>query len=283
MSWVAIARKDFRDAIRSRMFLALAIVFGLLAVAVGGAYGYFDVFRDAGATNQGLFLVSFVSTPVSLFVTLTAVIIAHKAIVGERDSGSLKILLSLPHTRLDVIVGKIVGRSLVLAVPALLSLVVGVGVGAALIGDFAPLPLLALLAAMLVLIVTYVSVMVGLSSMTSSTSLATAGAVGFFVVFELLWGTIGQVVLLIRDYNPIDPPNWYFIYENLAPGGAFNTILGEVLSALAETEQTAEEAAAIGTGYDAAYASPWVAAALLLLWIVVPVAIGYWRFENADL
>ncbi|QSG06184.1 ABC transporter permease subunit [Halapricum desulfuricans] len=283
MSWVAVARKDFRDAIRSRMFLALAVVFGLFAVAIGGAYGYFDVFRDAGATNQGLILVSFVATPVSLFVTLTAVIIAHKAVVGERANGSLKILLSLPHTRLDVIVGKIVGRSLVLAVPALLSLVVGVGVGAALIGDLAPLPLLALLGAMVVLIVTYVSLMVGLSSMTSSTSLATAGAVGYFVVFELLWGTIGQVVLLVRDYNPLDPPNWYFFYQNVPPGSAFNMVLGEVLSSLAEAEQTVTEVAAIGQGYDAAYASPWVAAVILLLWLVVPAAIGYWRFSNADL
>lgn len=36
--------------------------------------------------------------------------LGYRAIVGERESGSLKFLLGLPHTRRDVILGKLIGR-----------------------------------------------------------------------------------------------------------------------------------------------------------------------------
>lgn len=278
MSWEAIARKEFRDAIRSKMLWVISAVFGLLAVGVGGVYGHFDVFQEAETTNQIIGLVNFVSTPVSIFITLTAVIICHKAVVGERSDGSMKILLSLPHTRFDVVFGKIVGRTAVLAVPALGSLILGVALGSALLGEFALMPLVALLAAMFVLIVTYVSLMVGLSAMTGSTAVAIAGAIGYFIVFELLWGTIGSVLLVVLEESPFNPPNWYFIYNNIPPGGAFNTVLGETLRILAETDgQQAEPV------FDAVYASPWFAVLVLAFWIVVPATVGYLRFSQADL
>ncbi|MFB6189642.1 MAG: ABC transporter permease subunit [Halapricum sp.] len=281
MSWQAVAKKDFQDAIRSRMFWALSIIFGLLAVGVGGAYGYFDVFKNAGATNQGVALVWFVSIPVSLFVTLTAVIISHKAIVGERESGSIKILLALPHSRLDVVLGKIVGRTGVLAVPTVVSLVLGVIVGSALIGSFAIVPLIALLCMMVVLIVAYVSLMIGMSAFTNSTSLATAGAVGYFIVFELLWSGIGQVILMVMGKNPIRPPDWYYLYTNLSLGNAFNTVLGQIIQWLADTSGTGIQT---GLSYgNAFYVTPWVAVVSILLWLIVPAAIGYKRFSNTDL
>lgn len=286
MSWQAVARKDFRDAIRSKLFWALAIIFGLFAVGVGGAYGYFNELQGGGA-DQGVQLVMFVSSPVSIFVTLTAVIICHKTIVGERDAGSLKLMLSLPHSRFDVVLGKIVGRTAVLAVPALASVVLGVGVGSALLGDFAIVPSLVLVASMLVLVATYVSLMVGVSAMTSSTTLATVAAVMYFVVFEFVWDIIGVILLLVTvgaSGTTNVNVDWYYVYTKIPPGNAFGTLFNAVLSEIGTTIPSAETANGMAAAQvDAIYGTVWIAIPILVFWLLVPAVIGYKRFSDADL
>jgi len=47
---------------------------------------------------------------VTLFLPLVAIFAGYAAISKERTGGSLKLLLSLPHSRKDVIIGKVVGR-----------------------------------------------------------------------------------------------------------------------------------------------------------------------------
>lgn len=285
MSWTAIARKDFRDAIRSRMFWALAIVFGLLSIGIGGAYGYFDVLQDTGATNQGLFLVSFVQSPITIFIMFISAIICHKSIVGEWEQGSLKLLLSLPHTRGDVILGKIVGRAGVIAVPAIGSLVLGLGLGAALLGGsvLTSVNFLAVsagfLVAILVYIALYVSIFVSVSAITRSSSLAVAGSVAL-IVLQFFWSIIVSIlfILLESTFDISGNADWRYLLQTLMPNTAFNEVLNAALSAT--TEWPGE---ATASTVDAVYASPVTAAVILVLWIVVPVAIGYWRFEGADL
>ncbi|MCU4718434.1 ABC transporter permease subunit [Halapricum hydrolyticum] len=278
MSWVAVARKDFRDAIRSRMFWALAIVFGLLSVGLGAAFGYYsDQFIESVPGNQlGVGLVSFVQSPITIFIMFVSAIICHKSIVGEWEQGSLKLLLSLPHTRLEVITGKIVGRSAVLAVPAIASLVIGLGVGGALLGTVPIVLSVEFLVAILVYIVLYVSIFVGLSAVTRSSSLAVAGAIVLIVV-QFFWGAIAAVLTIVLDLS--GDADWLYIYQSLTPNGAFNEVLSATLAATTEWPAATVRA----NNVDAVYATPVLAALILLLWFVVPVALGYWRFSNADL
>jgi ABC-2 type transport system permease protein len=53
---------------------------------------------------------------------IVGVVVGYNAVSGGRESGSLKLLLSLPHSRADVVFGKVVGRG------AALSLAVFAGV-----------------------------------------------------------------------------------------------------------------------------------------------------------
>ncbi|QSG15015.1 ABC transporter permease subunit [Halapricum desulfuricans] len=283
MSWIAVARKDFRDAIRSRMFWALAIVFGLLSIGIGGAYGYFtdELAASVPASEAGIGLVFFVQSPITIFIMFISAIICHKSIVGEWEQGSLKLLLSLPHTRSDVILGKIVGRAGVIAVPAIGSLVLGLGLGAALLGgsvltsvDFLAVAA-GFLVAILVYIALYVSIFVGVSAITRSSSLAVAGSVAL-IVLQFFWSVIIALVTLLLDLS--GDPDWLYIPQTIMPNAAFNELLNASLSAMTEWPLSANAG-----DIDAVYASPWTAAVILLLWIVVPVAIGYWRFKNADL
>jgi len=53
-----------------------------------------------------------------------ALIAAYLAIAGERESGSLKLLLGLPPSRGEVLVGKFLGRSGVVAIGLVLGFLV---------------------------------------------------------------------------------------------------------------------------------------------------------------
>ena len=88
-----VAEKEFWDRIRNRWVLAVAAVFTVFALAIAylgaaqhGAVG----FRGIDAT-----IASLVSLVIYL-VPLIALILGYDAIVGERDRGSLDLLLSMP-------------------------------------------------------------------------------------------------------------------------------------------------------------------------------------------
>ena len=116
--WYPVAKKEFKDAIRSRGFLVLSVLFTVFfmlppASLVFGIFNIAPSGRDVGMQ----FLISSVYTNmVTLLVPVVALFVGYAAITKERTSGSLKVLLSLPFSRSDVLVGKVVGRCAVAAV-----------------------------------------------------------------------------------------------------------------------------------------------------------------------
>lgn len=280
MSWVAIARKDFRDAVRSRSLWFLSGIFLLLAVGTSYAYAEVPEILSPGQDPSMSGLVFFLAGNIALFVSLTAIVVCYRAIAGERESGSMKLLLGLPHSRRDAVLGKVVGRTGVLALPVLLGMLVGLGVGGALLGDFAPVAVLVLLLVSLVFVVAYVAVMVGISASTGSTSRASALAVGFFFVVEILWEVVQlAIVWVVNGFAlPSEFPEWLYLVNQIPPSSAYTTALVAVLPDIAES---AGQGA--GTDISAFYGTPWVGVVMLVLWLVVPIAVGYWRFRDADL
>ncbi|MEF8854518.1 MAG: ABC transporter permease subunit, partial [Haloarculaceae archaeon] len=135
MSTLAVAKKDFRDAIRSRALWGLSLLFFLLVSGIGVAYAEFDALSGGQPTPTGL--IFFIASGVGTYVSLAALLTCFKSIAGERESGTIKVLLSLPHSRRDVILGKWLGRSAVLALPVVGTFVIGVAIGGVLMGAFA--------------------------------------------------------------------------------------------------------------------------------------------------
>jgi ABC-2 type transport system permease protein len=278
MSWLAIAKKDFRDALRSRTIWAISAAFILLSVVIAYIYGSFSADQLGAEEITANGLAFFLASNITLFVSLTALVIAYKSVAGERESGSLKILLSLPHTRRDVLVGKIVGRASVLAIPVVIALAIGGAVGSALIGDVAVQALVALLAVSLFFTFAYVSVIVGLSAMTGSTTRASMLTIGFFVLFEFLWGIVSIGLVFVTNgfslpQNAAAYPDWIFVVNQVPPSGAYTTLLNALVPGRSGS----------AAGIDAFYGTPWIGAVVLLFWLIVPAAIGYWRFSKADL
>lgn len=119
MSWDVVAKKEFRDALRSKGLWALSIVFTAFFVIPAAGALYFDF--QIGGPGQDIGMQVLISSVylniVTLFLPLVAIFAGYAAISKERTSGSLKLLLSLPHSRRDVIIGKVVGRCGVVGVP----------------------------------------------------------------------------------------------------------------------------------------------------------------------
>ena len=282
MSWAVIARKDFRDALRSRAFWGVSALFLLLVVGLSVAYT--QVEEISGGSPSALGLIFFVAAAIGLFVSIAAILTCYKSVAGERESGSMKLLLSLPHTRRDVVLGKVVGRTGVLAVPIVVALLVGAGIGSALLGEVAPLATVLFGAVGLLFALTYAALVVGLSATTASTGRAAALAIGFFLVFELLWDTVVFALVFAANGFALPAggtlPSWTFPLVQLPPSNAFVTSLTAVIPDA--------PAAAAGPGpgagqVEAFFGTPWLAVAVLVFWVVVPLALGYRRFAAADL
>ncbi|WP_440766376.1 ABC transporter permease [Natronorubrum sp. DTA7] len=299
----AIARKDFQDAVRSWMFWGLSVFFFVLLVAVTGTLSYFgeDIAAE-GATTEAL--VFFVSQITRLVIPLIALILGWKAIAGERETGSIKILLSLPHSRKDVLLGKLIGRSAVLSLSLVVGFVLAAVVVAALLGGFDVVDYFSLLVMAIIYGIAYTSIAVSLSSLTRSTTIAGAAMFGIFILFYVVWNALQSVFQLLMNRGTIEGveytvefpsgdgtvqemtaerlPDWALFIDMIDPGNAFQNTITFLGSFGGEDMGTSYPAEWFANGVPF-YLENWFSFVILLLWIVVPTAIALYRFDRVDL
>ncbi|WP_436926056.1 ABC transporter permease subunit [Halosimplex amylolyticum] len=282
MSTLAIAKKDFRDAVQSRALWALLGVFVALSLLLTYSYVEFPQLVSPGAEPSIGGLVFFTAGIVSLFVSLTAIVICYKAIAGEREIGSIKLMLALPHRRRDVLFGKFLGRMGVLSLALAIGLLIGFGFAFAMLGTVDAATVALFLVATLLFTAVYVALVVGISATTGSTSRATTLAIGFFVVFEFLWDVVPiGVVYVANGFSlPQQMPDWTFLVMQVPPSTAYVSVLTALLPDVAASLPTQTFA---GASIDAFYAVPEIGFAVLAFWLVLPLVVGYYRFDTADL
>src|SRR5690606_9077874 len=123
MEWrplLTVAGKEFRDRIRNRWVLAVALIFTVFALVItffGGAQQGSIGFRSIE------FVIASLVSLVIYLIPLIALLLGFDAIVGERERGSLNLLLSMPISRLELLLGKYLG----LASALVLSIIIGFG------------------------------------------------------------------------------------------------------------------------------------------------------------
>ncbi|WP_248515754.1 ABC transporter permease subunit [Salinarchaeum laminariae] len=288
MSSLTVARKDFRDAIQSRALWALVLTF--LVFSVITAYGYTEAPELFGGEAEATFggLVFFLLAFTALFVPLVAIVVGYKSIAGERELGSIKLLLSLPTTRKQVFVGKVLGRGAVLMTGLSIGIVVGLLVGAVLIGSIDLYALVAFVGLTLLFTAVYAVIMVSISATTGSTTRATTYAIGFFLLFELIWDVVPlAIVYVVEGFSiPSEFPPWVYIVTQVSPSTAYSSGLLALLPDIADSlgENTGGGTAGdVGSGPEPFYQTPELGLVMLAFWLVVPLVVGYVRFERADL
>jgi ABC-2 type transport system permease protein len=196
-----------------------------------------------------------------------------------------RIQLQVHRHRLEGIaeeMGEVLQRTAVLAVPALASLVLGIAVGGSMIGSAPIVHTVVFVLSTGLLILTYVSLSVGLSAFVNSSSLATALAVFYFIAFELMWEVVGFILLFVLDLS--QNGSFYYVFTHIPPSNASNAVTGVLVSALTDVpSQAASGSDLAAAGSDALLMTPLIGFVILAFWLVVPAALGYWRFKNTDL
>ncbi|MFC4989551.1 MULTISPECIES: ABC transporter permease [Saliphagus] len=290
----AIATKDFRDAVRSWTFWGLSLLFFLLVGLAAFAIGYFGNADTSTADFLGT-----VSQVTRLVVPLIALLLGWKSIAGERESGSIKVLLSLPHSRIDVVLGKYLGRATVLSLSLLIGFVIGAVVVAVMLSPPAIADYAGFIAMTILYGIAYLGIAIALSSITKSTTIAGAAMFGVFVLFYVVWNLLNFALQILMNqgyFSGVEVtqtmngnemqyerlPDWGLFVQTIDPGVAYANALSVI---------DAVEAPGFGTAFSAElfpsgvpfYLQNWFSFLILLVWIVVPTAIAIARFDRVDL
>ncbi len=277
MSFGAIVRKDFFDSIRSYSLHALTAAFTLFAASLAAMQWIPTMYRGSPVDTTTLALLNSMRQPTVFFVPLIGLGIAYNTVAGERESGTLRVALGLPNSRLDFVFGKFVGRTAVVAV----SVLAGYGV-AALVAlatyDSFDFGVFARYTALTVFYGTvYVALATGFSAGMKTRKGAFAGAAGLYSLFLLGWD-VGLLILQLLIYGREIPesglPNWFPFLGLLNPSTAFMHAARAVIPAYSEITFYPE--------VDAFYLQDWVGFVVLAFWGAAPLLFGYLRFERAD-
>jgi ABC-2 type transport system permease protein len=279
MSVADVLRKDFKDVRRAKLVWAPALVYTLFMLLF--------FWGQTQSPNPDFYQIlwGLVGVGGALLIPLIALVAAYLSIAGERESGSIKFLLGLPNTRTDVVVGKVISRSAVVTAGILVSFVVGVPAAAVLVPDMTfEYGEYAVFAAVTVLYaLAYVAVAVAISAATASRSRAMGGAIGFFFLFNLVWnflpvGPVQMIGFLSDEFGVEVSDSVTELIFSISPTGAY---LNGVLKLVMPERFNAQAGAVVAD--PPFYIEGWFMVLILLAWVVVPLALGTWRFRRAEL
>jgi ABC-2 type transport system permease protein len=279
----AVARKDLKGVTRSRAVWAvstlLALVTALVAYSVQG--------ERVSAVQAVQQVAGRLTLIFAILLPLVAMVAGFMAIVGERERGGIKFLLGLPNTRREVFLGKLASRFALVAGGLLF--VYGTAVVVA-VARHRALPLRTILGVFALTLV-YAAVFVALA-LALSAALATRGQtiggvvvayVGLVVlslVPDLRLGTLVRWIhhtMLGFETNPDLYDAVAFASPYIAYRKATNLVLPAGLQARV-FERTADAADSMPV-----YLTDEFAVVVFAAWVVVPLALGYRRFERTDL
>ncbi|MBK8308979.1 MAG: ABC transporter permease [Gammaproteobacteria bacterium] len=264
----AIAGKEFRDRIRNRWVLAVALVFTVFALVIA----YFGAAQQGsvGFRSIDVTIASLVSLVIYL-IPLIALILGFDAIVGERERGSLDLLLSMPITRLELLLGKYFGLAGALS----FSTVAGFGLVAILLSpqlDFnALIHYFGFMLSSVLLGCAFLSMAVMLSVFASDRTHASGLAIAIWFFFVLLFDLLllGALVITGGQWGGEVFP--YLLLAN--PADVFRVLnifsLADVRSMYGLT-----------TVFPPALANSWLLGLVMVAWIAAPLGIATWRFRK---
>lgn len=282
MRSLVVAKHDFENARRSFMLWGVVLVFTFFVVLVTAVPGLLS--EDV----PGELAVELPTLPAGLFVPVTAVIASYLAVAGERESGQLNILLSLPPSRLDVVIGKFLGRSAVVLVAILVAFLAGTVVSVPLYDGFPIGAYLMTMGLTALLGLAFVGIAVGISATTTTRTRAMAPAVGVVILFATgIWSGLMQAINIVADlgFDTTLEPETIDLLRFISPSTAYNRLFNSVVAPelVVNGERTAFGTLPPDLSGAPFYLQDWFVLLMLVAWIVVPVALGYIRFNGADI
>lgn len=262
-----IAAKEFRDRIRNRWVIAVAIIFTAFALAIT----YFGSAQqgEVGLRNIEVTIASLVSLVIYL-IPLIALILGYDAIVGERERGSLDLLLSMPITRLELLLGKFLGLSAALASATL----AGFGLVGLLLAYQIDLNALyhyvGFMVSAILLGMVFLSLAVMVSVISKDRARASGGAISVWFLFVLVYDLLLLGILVLS-------------------GGSFGEELFPLLLLLNPADifrilnifsmEDIKVLYGLATVFPSSLSSLWLLSSVMIAWIVMPLTVALWRFK----
>lgn len=276
-STLLVARKDVQDAIRAYTLHALTAAFVLVGGFLAALHWVPVMYRGSPVASDTLALLNSLRQPTVLLVPLIGLALSYWSIAGERERGSLKLLLGLPATRPAVVAGKFLGRTAVVGVATLVGFGVAGGIALASYDTFDVAVFAGYTAMTLCYGAVFVAVGIGFSTGLPSRTKAMAGAGTLYVLFLIGWDVVLTVLVALtgRSITEDAVPAWIQIFGWLNPSWAFTYATRSVVPEY--------EAVTRRPGASAAGLEDWVGFPILAAWIVVPLLFGYLRFRAVDL
>jgi len=291
--WLAVARKDFADAGRSWQLYVLTAVF-TVAMSFGAASPVLSsMARDRAtpvysATDGLVRMAEFTE----FIVPLVVLMLGHMAIAGQSERGSLRTLLALPVSRRDVVLGTVVGRTAVVGT----ALAVGLSVSGVLMwvfyDGFGVLTYVGFSASILAFAACFVAMAVGISAASPTRGHALTWAVSAFGVTTFLWGIFlflvkvaSDVTVVVYNSEPNRAPGWFVFLDRAHPGTAMRHVVSNWIVPVFPGQGiggSSQYPRLTNPGPEPFYLDAWFLALVVLAWGLVPLAVGYWRFRDAE-
>lgn len=262
-----IASKEFRDRLRNRWVLAVAVIFSLFALAIA----YFGSAQQGAVGFQGIdvTIASLVSLVIYL-VPLIALILGYDAIVGERERGSLELLLSMPITRFEVLLGKYIGLSAALASSTILGFGAGIMVLAAQLSRHDFYHYIGFVLSAILMGMAFLSLSMLVSVLAVDRMRASGVAIGLWFFFVLIFDLLLMGGLVVSNGNLSSQVFGALLMLN--PADVFR------LLNIFSSEQV-QNMYGLATVMPEGLTDPGVLLGIMLAWIIVPFLLANWRFK----
>lgn len=275
-----IAKKEIMDTIRNKWIILIIIIITLLTLlaSYGGSY-FSNDWSDLSLTVAGMMVI------VQIFVSIMGLMLGYATIVGETERGSMSSLLSLPSTRFDILIGKLLGLGSVLT----FALFIGFGLGGIIIGfnveNVNIGEYLSFIGASILMGLVFISLGILFSCIFKKRSTAMGGSIGVWILFmPLVWSLIMAAigitfnVIDLENLQSISIPTWYYIIDMINP----LQIYSYLVSLNVPTVLSSQSDLASTFTYPSFITIP-LTTLLLFLWIVICMVLSYWKFSNNDI
>lgn len=281
---LVVAKKEYLENVRNAWILAVGGA--LLALTLAAS-----LFASLGDVGAGVGFAPLVRSLVAMqsvsgfLIPILALMLGFGTLAGERESGSLALLVAQPLTRAEILFGKALGLWGVLATAVL----GGVGVGGAVIlartgaGGDAVVALLLFLVETLLWGAAWTAITMLVSAWFQRRGTAIAGGVLVWFLFSVLWGILTVVLLFVSvgaslRANPGDIriPGWFILLQVLNPNNVYSGLLALTIPGYDDSIRSLGQEL-IPETYNA-----FVFAAAMAAWIALPLLGAYALFARRD-
>lgn len=263
-----LAAKELRERLRNRWVLTVAAVFAVFSLVIcyfGGAE------QGALGPHSIEFVITSLVSLVIYLIPLIALLLGFDAIVGERERGTLDLLLALPITRLELLLGKFLGLAAALTLSTLAGFALMVALLWRQFGRVGLVQSAGFVLSSILLGLVFLSLALCVSVLsrerTRASGLAIALWFGFVLVFDLL-----LLGLLVASGGAVGGPALAYLLL-LNPTDIFRILNVFSLDQLRGFQ-------GLVSIVPPALGNPWAMGGAMLAWITAPLALAAWRFRS---